>query len=234
MIPVLSRPAASRRPAASAFSPADVAGLQLWLDASQIVGPSDGDPVGTWADAGGNGYDATAAGSARPTYAAAALGGKPGLLLDAADDGMSTALSLARPYTLFVVERPVVVDGNARRTLNSGSANNEISLSRDGLSCFVGGAVSPFSVGDTAGHLAALRVGAGGSPVTSFRVDGVERNNVGGGPASNDWPLVSIGAAGLVPEAGNTRLCEVIAYDSYLSDPDRQAVEQYLADKYAL
>src|SRR5690606_14284499 len=41
------------------FSPADIAGLKLWLDATAITGLSDSDPVTTWVDQSGEGNDAT-------------------------------------------------------------------------------------------------------------------------------------------------------------------------------
>jgi len=45
--------------------------LALWLDASQLTGLSDGDPVTVWYDASGNGADAwVPSGNATLTYVA--------------------------------------------------------------------------------------------------------------------------------------------------------------------
>lgn len=56
-------------------SPLDLPGLGLWLDASQLAG-SDGDPIGTWADLSGNGYDAVqATGANKPTLKLAIING---------------------------------------------------------------------------------------------------------------------------------------------------------------
>lgn len=53
----------------TAFSPTDIAGLQLWLQASRINGLNNGDPVATWADLSGNANDATqGTASQRPTW----------------------------------------------------------------------------------------------------------------------------------------------------------------------
>ena len=41
------------------FNPADIAGLGLWLDAQQITGLADGEPVTTWPDASGQAHTAT-------------------------------------------------------------------------------------------------------------------------------------------------------------------------------
>lgn len=60
------------------FTPLDIAGLQLWLDASAITGLSDTDPIATWIDSSGNGYDATQATSGlRPLYNTNILNGLP-------------------------------------------------------------------------------------------------------------------------------------------------------------
>jgi hypothetical protein len=56
------------------FSPLDIPGCALWLDASQID-LEDGDPVATWPDMSSNGYDATQAmAELRPTFRADVLG----------------------------------------------------------------------------------------------------------------------------------------------------------------
>jgi len=93
----------------SAFSPASIAGLKLWLDASQITGLNDGDAVGTWADLSGNGYDATqATGSKKPTYQTNELNSRPVVSFDGVDDYMgltSAPIAMTANYTLFCVIR---------------------------------------------------------------------------------------------------------------------------------
>lgn len=64
-------------------SPQTVGGLALWLDAAQIVGLSNGDPVATWADESGNSYDAVQATTVnKPAYETNVQNGKPGVLFD--------------------------------------------------------------------------------------------------------------------------------------------------------
>lgn len=41
-----------------AWKPTDVSGCVLWLDASQLTGLSDGDPVASWSDESGQSHDA--------------------------------------------------------------------------------------------------------------------------------------------------------------------------------
>lgn len=60
------------------LDPTTIPGLGLWLDASQIIGLGDGDPVASWADESGNGRDAVQADETKqPTYVANALNAKP-------------------------------------------------------------------------------------------------------------------------------------------------------------
>ncbi len=55
------------------FTPAALAGLDLWLDAGQIMGLSDGASVSTWPEVSGNGRHASqAVGAKRPAYKATA------------------------------------------------------------------------------------------------------------------------------------------------------------------
>lgn len=90
------------------FSPADISGLKLWLDASQITGLNDGDAVTTWADLSGNGNDATQATvSKKPLYKTAIQNGRPGLLSDGVDDLLSGSVTAPQPCTVVVVIKGV-------------------------------------------------------------------------------------------------------------------------------
>ncbi len=54
--------------------------MASWLDANQIVGAGNGDPIGTWSDASTNGNDAVqGAGANQPAYVASGIGGRPSL-----------------------------------------------------------------------------------------------------------------------------------------------------------
>ena len=84
--------------AVAAFVPTGIAGLQLWLDGSDITTlytdsakttpvTSDGDVVGAWADKSGNGNDAVQATTAdKPLYKTAIQNGKSIVRFDGADD----------------------------------------------------------------------------------------------------------------------------------------------------
>lgn len=87
------------------FSPASVAGLAAWYDASQLTGLADGDPIATSPDRSGNARDLTQATAAkRPTFKTGILNGNPVMRFDGVDDRLvSPAFTLAQPNTVFVV-----------------------------------------------------------------------------------------------------------------------------------
>jgi hypothetical protein len=130
---------------AAAFSPLDIPGLQLWLDASQIVGLNDGDPVTTWSDLSGNGYDATqATASKKPLYKTNIKNGRPCVLSDGVDDALYSSVVSTHPFTIYAVvyaaanvgaDHSFLTDGDsggARRnvcTFGDGSVPNAAKMS---------------------------------------------------------------------------------------------------------
>jgi len=121
----------------SAFSPASIAGLQLWLDASQIVGLNDGDAVGTWSDLSGNGNDATqATASKKPTFQTNEQNGKPGVQGDGVDDVLDFASSVVPTsnFTIYFVAK-LTSGANTVRWMgnaNGGSSDGFIMISLAG------------------------------------------------------------------------------------------------------
>jgi len=101
------------------FSPLDIAGLKVWLDASQITGLNDGDSVTTWSDLSGQGNDVTqSTASKKPTYQTNEINGLPVVKFDGVDDAslFAGAVDMTSTYTFFtVIRKPAgyayVVDG---------------------------------------------------------------------------------------------------------------------------
>src|SRR4051812_34337979 len=65
----------------SSFSPTDLSGLVLWLDAndSGTITKDGSNNVSQWNDKSGNSNNATSSGSASPVYSATGLNSKPAL-----------------------------------------------------------------------------------------------------------------------------------------------------------
>ena len=99
--------------AAEDFSPPSITGLGLWLDATQITGLAEGEPVTTWPDLSPSGFTATwdAASASPPVYQAASFNGLPAVNFTATQTtaqtyrvpGWGTAVSGKTEYTLLMV-----------------------------------------------------------------------------------------------------------------------------------
>lgn len=87
------------------WSPANLPGLLLWLDAGRITGLNDGDSVSQWNDVSGNAnHWAQATISKQPTYETNELNGGPIVRFDGVDDVLEHAgLDFGSSYTLFAV-----------------------------------------------------------------------------------------------------------------------------------
>lgn len=100
------------------FSPLQLPGLKFWLDASQISGLNDGDPVATWSDASGlNNHATQATGSKQPTYKVAIVNGRPVVRFDGVDDALTLTLALGLRDTLLVFAVFATSANTTRQTL---------------------------------------------------------------------------------------------------------------------
>jgi len=73
-------------------SPARIPGLAAWYDAAYL-NLADGDPVGTWPDLSGNGFDLTqGTTAAKPAFVASGYDGRPAIFLDGVDDCLASQL----------------------------------------------------------------------------------------------------------------------------------------------
>lgn len=92
------KPEPPPKPETAEFTPTQLAGCRLWLVAEAIAGPSDGDPVARWPDGSSDGHDvAQEEERKRPTYRMDAIGGRPAVEFDGADDFLT--LSFSEPST---------------------------------------------------------------------------------------------------------------------------------------
>lgn len=229
---------ARKRVAGGGFVPTDIAGCVLWLDASQIVGLSDGDPVVTWSNlgTGGSGNDAVQSDSSkRGTYQTGEINSLPVVRLDGSNDSYEVGdFSAESAITSFIVLKrdantaayglwnfsdsditfyPFAGDGNIYDAFAS-------TVRHDGIVAGVS-LQSPhlYSVVSQSGEWTA-------------RVNGAQVFTTG----TNTVALIAVCKLGMAingtPWGGD--MAEVIVYDSALGTTDRQTVEAYLATKYGL
>lgn len=216
-----------------ALNPRQVDGLILWLRASAILGLSDSDAVAQWVDSSGNGnHAAQGTGANQPTYRTNVLNGKPVVRGDGIDDFLSFALPADTSRTIFVVAKQVAAT-NGRAVFSGGThaflTSFGGSWSYDSNSVGAGGGGGGVSTNWTAVVLKVMSASSmatyinGGAPSYFDPFDTIT--------TSTAFTLLA-NAAGLNPWNGD--IAEIIAYDSALSDPDRQRVEQYIYNEYGI
>lgn len=227
-----------------AFTPTGIAGLQLWLDASNAAtlfqnsngttpATADNDPVGYWGDLSGHGWNETqATAAARPTLKLAIQNGLPAVLFDGVDDFLaSTSFSAADPLDVYLACRWLDTSGiNFVYGLNSGT---------DGVRIYgyAGGTDAATMSSKTGGGFFSLTFPTGWNQVTaryngassSFRANGTQTatGTTDSGTATG-LEVASIGG-GTFP--ANLYVGEMLVYTS-LSAADQAAVEGYLKGKW--
>ena len=90
---------------AAVFSPASIAGLEVWYEADRLA-LADTDPVATWPDLSGNGNDAVDGTDTTPLFQASvpAFNDLPTVLFNTDTDRLdATTFTLSQPLTYFVV-----------------------------------------------------------------------------------------------------------------------------------
>lgn len=213
--------------------PDDIAGLQWNLDARNIVGLSNNDPVNLWVDDSGNGIDGSngSVGS-QPLYITNQLNSLPIVRADGNDDFLNMMPSVASgSFTFYAVIKPnaandsIIWDAQTGRLLlycySAGSSGNV---------GWYDGTVRQVGLGNTSWQILIWKLDAGSSIGTVYR-DGV-----------------SIGTNTYTPQAigGNTRifrtydgygfgavdLAQFGCYNSALNDVNRGDLEDLLTDTW--
>ncbi|MHB9026326.1 MAG: glycosyl hydrolase family 28-related protein [Armatimonadota bacterium] len=210
------------------------AGLTMWLKADTGI-ILNGSTISDWSDvSGANHHVAQATAAYQPTFvSSSSINSKPAAHFDAVNDYLQGAAALDlrnSAYSIFVVAKPTAGDGGYLTYLaseglryqsnnlyykNGGGLNYTYSTvaTLQGVTRTSGGVVTIYENGmqKIAGTLS-----IGSTSCTNFRIgaDG----------------LSGIGAF----DGYNGDIAEVLVYNTVLSAADRQTVEAYLRDKYAL
>jgi len=198
-------------------------GIELWLDADEIAGLSDGNGVGRWNDLSGKGRHAVQAVTGyRPTYTASALNSKPavtfatdqtmGLLSSAAADG-STVFIIHKQSALQTAWT-TVLGGNLHTTDNA----QEWVLEKAG-----GG----IGIGPT-------------YPSTNYSVNVMQLTSANyrlwcnGTPQGYSGNATALDPFDAVGDLFLGDVVEVIVFGRQLTMPEQNRIGYYLADKYGI
>lgn len=213
---------------AAAWTPTDIAGLQLWLDASQITGLNDGDSVATWPDASGNGHDATqATASKQPTYQTNEVNGKPAVQTDGVDDFIRSTFATAQPFTRFSVWSVSLPSFN--HILGGVAANVALWCPSPNAMQLYAGTFGPVASVSSSTWVLVVECYDGAS---SFIEVGGARTT--GNPSTGSPGGVTIGADNGGNANTSGKYAEVLHYAGRLSDGDISTLVTYLNTKYGL
>jgi hypothetical protein len=237
----------------STFTPKNISGLALWLDAadgSTLFQNSDGttpatatsDPVGYWRDKSGNNRHATQATAAnRPTISATTQNGRRTLALDGSND-MWTA-----PGGQALKDGATLIAAYFSGSVNFSSAfgvGNSVAGQRWNIGSAVSRYTASYFTGDLTVTGSALNntgivtgVFDKANNVVRLRLQGTEAESETGSPAlaSFSSDTMAIGGMPLQNEqwlAG--RMFEVLAYNRVLTASEARRIEQYLGRKWGI
>jgi len=239
----------------SPFTPSSVSGLQLWLDASDASTLYDATSGGSlaganaivrrWQDKSGNGRHAT--GDTGPTRKTAAINSRDALLFDGSTSKLSfsgNVYGTSGYVTVFAVVRKLSVSTTAMiMSQDNGSVSPRtyqylrvVNASLQSI-WFTGGptaqsvsAASAVSANTT--FLATLRIGASGGAVSLNGTAGTANTNVSGVLTNSEQTY--IGSFAYPSNEFDGHICELVAYDTALSDANKAAVESYLMTKWGI
>lgn len=203
---------AARRRTSSSWAPTDVAGLALWLDASDMSTlftdsarttpvASSGDPVGGWADKSSNSrHLGQSTSGRRPLYQDTGRDtGQPGVVLDDSDDGLTTTTGYvpSGAFTLVFVGKITSTPGGAEydQVFACSDGTTYVSVLTTGDASYANMAFCR-ATGATAGVRAGSASISTGKSSTLLIYDG-------SGTATTDWSCeMSIGTSQTLSSSG--------------------------------
>ena len=243
------------------WTPAELTGLALWLDAADSSTITlNGTDVSQWDDKSPNGYDLLQSTAAvQPEYIASGLNGKPTIRTDGNDRLDNTTSSLFRNVGVAtwvaVAKYPVATGGTAAALLmcSRGDANNSARLiltaaTNTGEFMGVGGrrldtdsfqtaASSTPRIVDTwffeVGQADYANAQANHWTNGVQDLTGAAFQTAGNTSDTNPLSVNVFGSTNILAPAG-TEIAEVIAIEGPLTTADRQKLEGYLAWKWGL
>jgi hypothetical protein len=213
------------------------AGVTVWLDASQLTGLIDGDPVAIWTDMSGWDNNATkSAGS--PTYKTGVLNGKPVIRFVKTNGDAFTTANLSSQFpsaaTVFIVA--TINPGTAAYSLVCSSAGNPTDewfrYSGNGLSypgTFRSSRIDNYcAMPDSGSHIFAIS-----SSATAWEmwIDGTGQGGAGGAYSAGGTHVIGSGSNGGTLDGD---IAEIIEFNRALNPTEMAAMSAYLSTKYGL
>jgi hypothetical protein len=239
-----------------AFAPTDIAGCDLWLDASDsstlfnaTTGgstPADNESVARWEDKSANANHATQTNASfRPDRRVSEVNGLDTIDFDGGNDELIGASDLTSRQsdakTVFVVVAAdvtgILIPFCLYNNIGTSSGQTGAITIEIGYRCITYTWLSSTPVSTTGASMISLTQASTGDlhAAVSMWLDGTSVTRTTG----TDGTLSDLSNPYVVGESGtggnyDGDLCEIIVYDTELSTTDRETVETYLANKWGI
>jgi hypothetical protein len=229
--------------------PSDIDGLVMWLKADAITGLVNNDPVTTWEDQSASGANDVTQATAgfKPVYKTNIINGKPVVRFDGTDDFLQIAKTFDvllgsddSPWTIIVVFKSSSINdgilcgatGWDHGLMQQGATSVRAQLFNaartEAFQSDVGG------LNQTAFHIATGRSEGPLGSLTAF-LNGIADATPATLPGDVDQSGWNVSVGGLENlKWFNGDIAEVLFFNHALTNKERQQVEYYLAQKYAL
>jgi hypothetical protein len=235
---------------AGGFSPSDIAGLTLWLDADDAATITDAGAgaVSQWTDKSANAYAlAQATAGSRPTTGTRTQNGRNVIDFDGTADNLALTNapinnSSGGAWTIFAVALTDTVAAGARSIVDGDGPGTRVGqyLRQNAAESigFVGGSPKTDAAGVTLSASTAylFRSVNGGTTTIETSVDATSNGTTALSGTQNYSATVSlyVGRSHSALQAWDGWVAEVIAYNTALSGTDISDVEAYLTSKWGL
>lgn len=237
----------------SAPAPDGIAGLALWLDASDLTTlfqdsvvstpvAANGDPVGKWNDKSGNNNHVTQAGAStiKPTYQTGIQNGKAALSFDGGDYLDSVTTFVNYPLTILGVARTDATTGVSRGLATVRHSTNfgarAILSSGDSIQATVGPTDVSRSATGAVGANTTFLFGMRADASNLYAIKDGVLSSTAAHAASSVSNIVRIGGFNVNSTATlmQGHIMEVLLYTTALSDEQISQLSSYLNSKWAI
>lgn len=220
------------------YTPANIAGCVLWLDASDTSTQTIATGVSQWNDKCSTNNVTQPTGAKQPTQGT--VNGRTALVFDGTQQWMTKAAStlpvgVSPDFTVFIVAG-YAADATNRVMLkwgvDAGEAQVDLGQSDNTTAYFYDGSVSWTSaiLGYSTAHLLEWQSAAGSVMLWQ---DGTAETPTGGStPTIAAAPPIFVGSFNGSQQFWKTTIEEIIVYNSAISAADRQTIEGYLCWKW--
>lgn len=216
-------------------SPSDISGLVAWWKTENLVAPTPNQFIASWPDASGNGRTATPAGTGF-VYRTSVINSRAVVEINS-DDAPFTSANLGTSHTVFIVFRPIA--GFNDGVILGGDAIGKYTPYLDTTDVYYraqssDGFVSVAHGGLTTNTAYLLEVVRNNTSVSFFK-NAAQIGTTQTLGANTSLTIVQLsGLSGGTLPLNAAQIAEVFIYNSALSLTDRQAMETYVNNRFAL